>query len=161
MGIPIFTPFHLWILFFMFIQLGVKMNTLHLKRKFLTITAIIIAVIGIAIPWATAITMAWCSLKYFEDFATQILFGFVSVYFCYRGFLITRCVLKKIRVMIFSLQHYVAVYVMDSGEEYQVNLFHKYWPAAFVEANGICEKNEKLKGIYINLKAVNRLYKVS
>ena len=50
---------------------------------------------------------------------------------------------------------------MDTGEEHQVNLFHKYWPAAFVEAKGICEKDEKLKGIYINMKTMNRLYKVS
>lgn len=137
------------------------MNTLHLKRNLVAIIVMIIASFWVGITWATSITLGWCSLKYFEDLPTQILFGFVSVYFCYRGYLITRCVLKKIRIMIFSFQHYVAVYVMDTGEEYQVNLFHKYWPAAFVEANGICEKDEKLKGIYINLKAVNRLYKVS
>lgn len=137
------------------------MNTLHLKRNLVTIVSIIIGAIGISVPLATAITMAWYAFNYIEDFSTQILFGAVSVYFCYRGYLITRCVLNKLIIMIFSLHHYVAVYVMDTGEEYQVNLFHKYWPAAFVEANGICEKDEKLKGIYINLKAVNRLYKVS
>lgn len=137
------------------------MNTLHLKRNLVAIIVTIIASFCVGITWATSITLGWCSLKYFEDLPTQILFGFVSVYFCYRGYLITRCVLKKIRIMIFSLQHYVAVYAMDTGEEYQVNLFHKYWPAAFVEANGICEKDEKLKGIYINIKTIHRLYKVS
>lgn len=136
------------------------MNTLHLKRNLVTIVSIIIGAIGISVPLATAITMAWYA-NYIKDFSTQIFFGAVSVYFCYRGYLITRCVLNKLIIMIFSLHHYVAVYVMDTGEEYQVTLFHKYWPAAFVEAKGICEKDEKLKGIYINLKAVNRLYKVS
>ncbi|MDY6247749.1 MAG: hypothetical protein SPL83_10990 [Succinivibrio sp.] len=137
------------------------MNTLHLKRNLVTIVSIIIGAIGISVSLATAITIAWYAFNYIEDFSTQILFGAVSVYFCYRGYLITRCVLNKLIIMIFSLHHYVAVYVMDTGEEYQVTLFHKYWPAAFVEAKGICEKDEKLKGIYINLKAVNRLYKVS
>lgn len=137
------------------------MNTLHLKRNLVTIVSIIIGAIGISVSLATVITIAWYAFNYIEDFSTQILFGAVSVYFCYRGYLITRCVLNKLIIMIFSLHHYVAVYVMDTGEEYQVTLFHKYWPAAFVEAKGICEKDEKLKGIYINLKAVNRLYKVS
>lgn len=137
------------------------MNTLHLKRNLLTIVSIIIGAIGISVPWATAITMAWYAFNYIEDFATQILFGVVSVYFCYRGYLITRWVLNKLIIMIFSLHHYVAVFVMDTGEEYQVPLFHKYWPAAFVEAKGICEKDEKLKGIYINMKTMNHLYKVS
>lgn len=134
------------------------MNTLHLKRNLLTIVSIIIGAIGISVPWATAITMAWYAFNYIEDFATQILFGVVSVYFCYRGYLITRWVLNKLIIMIFSLHHYVAVFVMDTGEEYQVPLFHKYWPAAFVEAKGICEKDEKLKGIYINMKTMNHLY---
>lgn len=138
------------------------MNTLHLKRNLVAIIVMIIASFWVGITWATSITLGWCALKYFEgDIQTQILFGIFSVYFCYRGYLITRCLLKKIRIMIFSLQHYVAVYVMDTGEEYQVNLFHKYWPAAFVEANGICEKDEKLKGIYIEMKTIQRLYKIS
>lgn len=156
MGIPIFTPFLLWIFFS-----GVKNEHITFKKEFSCNNRYDYCFIWVGITWATSITLGWCSLKYFEDLPTQILFGFVSVYFCYRGYLITRCVLKKIRIMIFSLQHYVAVYVMDTGEEYQVNLFHKYWPAAFVEANGICEKDEKLKGIYINIKTIHRLYKVS
>lgn len=122
-----------------------KMNTLHLKRNLVAIIVTIIASFWVGITWATSITLGWCSLKYFEDLPTQILFGFVSVYFCYRGYLITRCVLKKIRIMIFSLQHYVAVYVMDTGEEYQVNLFHKYWPAALLRQMEFVKKMKNSK----------------
>lgn len=76
------------------------MNTLHLKRNLVTIVSIIIGAIGISVPLATAITMAWYAFNYIEDFSTQILFGAVSVYFCYRGYLITRCALNKLIIMI-------------------------------------------------------------
>ena len=138
------------------------MNTLHLKRNLVAIIVTIIASFWVGITWATSITLGWCSLKYFEDLPTHILFGFVSVYFCYRGYLITRCVLKKIRIMIFSLKYPLRSSIRNGyWRGVSSQSFSQILACCFVEANGICEKDEKLKGIYVNIKTIHRLYKVS